>query len=301
MQATEVFAPAKINLTLHVTGQREDGYHLLDSLVMFAPAADVVHIAPAETLSLRVSGPEAAAVPDDGRNLVMKAAAMLSQHLPGAQGVSIRLDKHLPAASGIGGGSADAAAALRGLLHLWQTEAGPGNSDWLADGMLRLGADVPMCLGSHPARVRGIGDLIEPVRLPALPAVLVNPRVEVSTPAVFRALARRANPPMPSPLPRFDGPASLIDWLATQRNDLEAAALSIEPAIGTVLAALRDVSGCRLARMSGSGATCFGLFDSTPEAEAAARRLRAAHGDWWIASGDLGDQSVRARPRPGQP
>ena len=299
MQATEVSAPAKINLTLHVTDQRADGYHLLDSLVVFAPVSDVVTIAPAEALSLRVTGPEAAGVPADGRNLVLKAAGMLSQHVRPATAAAICLEKTLPTASGIGGGSADAAAALRGLLKVWcgidaMEVAAP---DWLADGMLQLGADVPMCLHSRPARVRGIGDLVEPVHLPPLPAVLVNPRVEVSTPAVFRALAHRTNTPMPARMPGFDSPVSLIGWLAAQRNDLEAPALSVAPVIGTVLAALRDTAGCRLARMSGSGATCFGLFETSTEAEAAAHRLRELHGNWWISSGDLGDQGARASAR----
>lgn len=295
MPGIEVAAPAKVNLTLHVIGQRADGYHLLDSLVAFAPVADLLHLAPAPEMGLRVTGPEAAGVPEDGRNLVMKAASLLIERLGPVPGAALWLDKHLPAASGIGGGSADAAAAVRGLLRLWRVD----RPEWLEGAMLSLGADVPMCLECRPARVRGIGERIAPVALPALPAVLVNPRAEVSTPAVFRALARRDNPPMPADLPQFGAAGALIDWLATQRNDLEAPALSVAPVIGEVLSAMRGEKACRLARMSGSGATCFGLFATRTEAEAAARRLRAAHGDWWVAAGDLGDQGALARPRAG--
>lgn len=282
----EVFAPAKINLALHVTGRREDGYHLLDTLVAFAPVGDTLRLRPAPGLSLTVSGPEGAAVPAGPENLVLRATAFV----PGAGGAEIELIKRLPTASGIGGGSSDAAAMLRGLAHLRAVTVP-------AEGLERLGADVPMCLSPHPARVTGIGERIVPVTLPDLPAVLVNPRVAVATPAVFRALSRRDGAPMPD-LPVFARIGDCIDWLSAQRNDLEAPAVALAPEIGAVLGALRQTAGCRLTRMSGSGATCFGLFATMAGAEAAADALRATHPGWWIASGALGDQAVRSAPQP---
>lgn len=286
MTEIEVFAPAKVNLALHVTGRRGDGYHLLDSLVAFAPLGDVLRLSPAEGFSLSLSGPEAAGLPAGPDNLVLRAAALMG---PGP-GARFALQKRLPAASGIGGGSADAAAALRGLGAL----RGPGTA--LPEGLAQLGADVPMCLHPRPARTRGIGDQITPVALPPLPAVLVNPRQELSTPSVFNALQNKENPPLPE-IPPFAGAAECIDWLAGQRNDLQAPALALAPVIGTVLAALSARPGCRLARMSGSGATCFGLFATTAEAEAAAQALAAAHPGWWVGAGLLGDQTAAAEPR----
>ncbi|WP_353471209.1 4-(cytidine 5'-diphospho)-2-C-methyl-D-erythritol kinase [Salipiger sp. H15] len=294
MTWTDVFAPAKINLTLHITGQRDDGYHLLDSLVVFAPVGDALRVAPAEALSLRVEGPEAAGIPADGDNLALRAAAMVG----GGQGAAIVLEKVLPVASGIGGGSADAAAAARAML----AEADMLDAAGLARAeaaLLPLGADVPMCLASRPVRVRGIGEALEPVALPPLPAVLVNPRVPVSTPQIFRSLISRRNPPMPETLPEFSGPGALIAWLRDMRNDMEPAARALEPVIGTVLEELAALPGCGLARMSGSGATCFGLFATMGEAGAAAEVLRTARPDWWIAEGLLGDQQARAMPRRG--
>lgn len=294
MTWTDVFAPAKINLTLHITGQRDDGYHLLDSLVVFAPVGDALRVAPAAELSLRLEGPEAEGLPANGDNLALRAAAMVGE----GQGAEIVLEKTLPVASGIGGGSADAAAAARAVL------AGDGALD--AEGLARaeaallaLGADVPMCLRSRPVRVRGIGEGLEPVTLPPLPAVLANPRVPVSTPRIFRSLTSRDNPPMPEVLPEFVDAKALIDWLKDMRNDMEPAAKALEPMIGTVLSELSALPGCRLARMSGSGATCFGLFATMAEAGAAAATLRAARPDWWIAEGLLGDQQARAMPRLG--
>lgn len=290
MPEIEVLAPAKINLTLHVTGQRADGYHLLDSLVTFAPVGDRLRIGPADALSLAVDGPEAAGVPADARNLVLKMAALL----PAGRGAALQLTKTLPAASGIGGGSSDAAAALRGLAAFWHL--GPG--DLPAAGQLAaLGADVPMCLTPEPLRAQGIGADLSPVALPPLPAILVNPRVEVPTPAVFKALTQKENPPMPPALPHFADAAALIGWLAQQRNDLQAPAQAVQPLITTALAALQALPGARLARMSGSGATCFALFATLPEAEAAHRILSAAHPDWWSACTCLGDQRAAAVPQ----
>ncbi|MFC3060514.1 4-(cytidine 5'-diphospho)-2-C-methyl-D-erythritol kinase [Paenirhodobacter populi] len=285
MPPIEVFAPAKVNLALHVTGRRADGYHLLDSLVAFAPFGDHLTLVPAPALSLTVTGPEGAGVPEGPENLVLRAAALV----PGGQGAAITLDKRLPPASGIGGGSSDAAAMLRGLALL-------RGASLPEDRGLELGADVPMCLDPRPARVRGIGEDITPVTLPPLPAVLVNPRGSVPTPAVFKALTERDNPPMAT-IPGFASTADCIDWLAGQRNDLEPPAKAIAPGIAAALSALATLPGCRLARMSGSGATCFGLFATLTEAETALTRLRATRPEWWSACGALGDQRALSQAR----
>ena len=281
MRRIDVFAPAKVNLALHVTGQRADGYHLLDSLVAFSPVGDGLTLTPAEGLGLKVGGPEGAAVPEGPENLVLKAAALFGA------GAAVGLDKCLPAASGIGGGSSDAAAALRGMAAL----TGQPLPD--AAAVLKLGADVPMCLDPRPARTRGIGEDLTPVALPALPAVLVNPRVEVPTPSVFKALSCKDNPPLPE-IPAFADAGACIAWLADQRNDLQAPAVAQAPVIAEVLAVLAALPGCKLARMSGSGATCFGLFATEAEAEAAQAALARAHPAWWSAHGSLGDQARKA-------
>lgn len=259
--ATEAVAPAKINLTLHVTGQRADGYHLLDSLVIFAELADHLWLTPSAATSLQVSGPFAEGVPEDGRNLVWRAAELAGMPL------NIRLDKRLPHGAGIGGGSADAAAVLRAF----------GGQASAAE----LGADVPVCLSERPQRMRGIGDVLEQVSgVPAFSLVLVNPGVQVPTPDIFRALARKQNPAMAARL-HWPSRAAFLSWLADQRNDLEAPAIATAPVIRDVLAALRRANGCRLARMSGSGATCFGIFESDAQAREAAAQIAAAQPDWW--------------------
>ncbi|TMV88872.1 4-(cytidine 5'-diphospho)-2-C-methyl-D-erythritol kinase [Thioclava sp. BHET1] len=280
MSATDVFAPAKINLTLHVTGQRDDGYHLLDSLVVFAPVGDRLRLTPDGALSLQVDGPEAAGVPSDGSNLVLRAARMAGQ-----ESGQITLTKQLPASAGIGGGSSDAAAVLRAL-----------GRDVPPEQIAQLGADVPMCMTPRPQRVQGIGEQLSVAAIPSLPALLVNPRVSVPTPSVFKALRDKTNPPMPETLPKFADRSDCIDWLATQRNDLQVPAMMLTPAVGVVLEALHTLPGTRLARMSGSGATCFALFDDTEAMRFAEISLRAAHPDWWIASGLLGDQVQKSAP-----
>lgn len=265
------FAPAKINLALHVVGQRADGYHLLDSVVVFAGVGDWVTAAPAERLSLTVSGPFAAGL-TGGDNLVLRAARAL-----GVQ-AAIGLEKHLPIASGIGGGSADAAAALRVLAAL----AGVALPEAVA--VLALGADVPVCLAGRPVRMQGVGEVL--TALPALPechVVLVNPGVAVPTPAVFKALPDKDNPAM-SAMPACRSAAELAAWLGDQRNDLEAPAIALAPVIAEVKAALQARPGCLLARMSGSGATCFGLFADAGLAQAAAKALRAGAPAWWVAA-----------------
>ena len=265
-------APAKVNLTLHVTGQRADGYHLLDSLVVFAGVADRVTVRRAGAMALAVTGPRAAGVPADARNLVWRAADLMA-----AGPVAIDLDKHLPAAAGIGGGSSDAAATLRALARL----SGQPLPDPAA--LVGLGADVPVCLTPGVLRMEGVGERI--TRLPPLPPlwlVLANPGVDLPTPAVFKALTSKANPPLPGLPP--DELAPLLDWLRAARNDLEPAAMRLSPAIAPVLAALGAQPGCALSRMSGSGATCFGLFTDARAAEAAAATLARAEPGWWVAA-----------------
>ncbi len=265
-------APAKVNLTLHVTGQRADGYHLLDSLVVFTELGDTVSARPGRGLSLSIKGPEAAGLSAGPDNLVWRAA-----RLTGAEDVALLLTKRLPRASGIGGGSSDAAAALR-LIARMTGAVLPDPSATLA-----LGADVPVCLAPGPQRLQGVGEVVTP--LPACPElwlVLVNPRIEVATPQVFAKLAHRDNPPMPDALPHWPDAVALCDWLAEQRNDLQAPACAMVPEIGRVIDALAGTTGCALARMSGSGATCFGLYAQRKTAEAAATALRADHPRWWI-------------------
>lgn len=289
----ECLAPAKINLALHVTGKRADGYHLLDMLVAFGPVADRVSAMPSGEWSFDVIGPYAADVPAGLDNLAMRAAKLAAPNDP----MSITLDKQLPAMSGIGGGSADAAATLRAMAQLARYDLPSQTADW-ADGdlsrrateVLALGADVPMCVLSRGLRARRTGELLTPVALPDLPVVLVNPRVPVSTPAVFRALDGQFGAPMPETPPDFGDAADLIAWLATQRNDLQAPACQLAPAIAKVLDHLRQTEGCALARMSGSGATCFGLYLSTDQAAQAAQSIRDAIPGWWVADGYLGDR-----------
>ena len=269
------FAPAKINLALHVTGRRTDGYHLMDSLVVFADVGDTVSAAPADDWSLTIEGPFAAGL-SLSDNLCLDAA-----RLTDAPPARLTLTKRLPVASGIGGGSADAAATLRALHEM---DARP-----IPEDTLTLGADVPVCLAGRPARMRGIGELLSPVPpLPPAHLCLVNPRVPVSSPQVFGSLLSRQNAPLPDPVPWSDLDA-FVGWLTDTRNDLEPAARKIAPEIDTVLAALANSSGCHLARMSGSGATCFGLYATATEAKAAADALRAAGPDWWIASAVIRD------------
>lgn len=279
-------ARAKVNLALHVTGRRADGYHLLDSLVVFAETGDFLSVAPdpAGGIGLRITGPMAAGLSDaggdtGGDNLVLRAARLLALGRADLPGVRLTLEKHLPVASGIGGGSADAAAALHLLAGHWALTL-PDTA-----AVLSLGADVPVCLEGRAARMTGIGESVSPLDKPLPPVwmVLVNPGQGVSTPAVFRALDRRDNPPMPAPAAWADARA-LADWLHGCRNDLQDPAQQVCPVIGQVLAALAGQDQCLIARMSGSGATCFGLFADPGAAEAAAARIRSATPGWWVAA-----------------
>ncbi|MDP4033214.1 MAG: 4-(cytidine 5'-diphospho)-2-C-methyl-D-erythritol kinase [Pseudorhodobacter sp.] len=275
---TTEFAPAKINLTLHVTGQRGNGYHLLDSLVVFADVGDRVTVTPAAELSLKITGSMAAGLSVGDDNLVLRAARSF-----GGGGAAIRLDKVLPIAAGIGGGSADAAATLRALATLWQRPLPDATT------VLALGADVPVCLAGRPVRMTGIGTGLAPIALPPAWLVLVNPGVAVPTAAAFANLARRDNAAMPRALPRLKGVAELAAFLRTMRNDLEAPALQIAPAIARCKSSLSSMSGCLIARMSGSGATCFGLFADPLAAAAAAHTLRVAEPGWWVAAAKMLD------------
>ncbi|MDH2326480.1 4-(cytidine 5'-diphospho)-2-C-methyl-D-erythritol kinase [Cereibacter sp. SYSU M97828] len=263
--ATDAFARAKVNLTLHVTGRRADGYHLLDSLVVFAGVGDTV-TASDGPMSLTVDGPEAQALV--GENLVTRAAALMG-------GARLHLEKRLPVASGIGGGSADAAATLRALERMGRPLPDPRN-------VLGLGADVPVCLFGRAVRMTGVGEGLEPVAVPPAWLVLANPRVAVSTPQVFRGLDG-FGPPMPE-VPAFADAAALAHWLHATRNDMEPAAIRIAPVIAEVKAALATLPGCLFARMSGSGATCFGLFRAEAEARAGAAALPA---EWWTAAAPM--------------
>lgn len=269
------FAPAKVNLTLHVIGRGADGYHMLDSLVVFAGVGDRVTLAPSTGSSLTISGPQAAVLPVSEDNLVLRAARLMGGR------VAITLEKVLPVAAGIGGGSADAAATLRAMVRL-------GRSVPEAAAVLALGADVPVCLAGSAARMTGVGEAVR--SLPPLPEawlVLVNPGVTVETPAVFRALEERNKPPMPEKVPEFGSVDALAEFLTAQRNDLQVTAIGLAPVIRLVLTDLVAIPGCLLARMSGSGATCFGLFRDQPGAEAAATRLRLFHPEWWVVAAPI--------------
>jgi 4-diphosphocytidyl-2-C-methyl-D-erythritol kinase len=271
-------APAKVNLALHVTGRRADGYHLLDTLVVFTGAGDRVSVCDADTDAFHVEGRFAGGLQGDSDNLVLRARDLLRELGGNASPVFIMLEKNLPIASGIGGGSSDAAATLRALRKLWGLST---DDTRLAQAALSLGADMPMCLAATPLVARGIGEKLEPATgLPPLAMVLVNPGVAVPTPAVFRALANRENPPLPA-LPARCGFHDFTAWLAPTRNDLQAPAMSVAPVISEVLAAL-DNSGAALARMSGSGATCFALFGSVSQAERAAASIAAAEPSWYV-------------------
>ena len=269
------FAPAKVNLYLHVTGRRADGYHLLDSLVVFAGVGDRLDVGAADVLALELAGSGAGALEAEPDNLVLRAARALAAEAGIGPRARIRLAKELPVAAGLGGGSADAAATLRALQRLWGITVAPGR---LAEIAAALGADVPACIASAPCRMEGIGEVLGPA--PALPCyglLLANPRVELATPAVFRA--RRGAFSARACLPEgWTDAAGMARDLSALSNDLEAAAESLCPAVAETLAALRALPGCLLARMSGSGATCFALFATPDEAARAAGCLPAP---WW--------------------
>ena len=280
--ATETIeaAPAKINLALHVTGQRADGYHLLETLVTFTEAGDTIRIRDADADSFSISGPfgNLLRAGDGGDNLVTRTRDLLRDALTStgqpAPPVAIHLEKNLPVASGIGGGSADAAATLRGLLRHWRAGIAP---DTLASTALTLGADVPMCLESRSLIARGIGEDIEPVTdLPELSMVLANPLKAVSTPEIFRRLQNKTNPPLPA-----SATIGWMDFLAQSRNDLQPPAQALLPEIGEIIGLLSQ-EGAALVRMSGSGATCFGIFHSLEAARKAETSLLKKRPGWYF-------------------
>jgi len=280
-------APAKINLALHVTRRREDGYHDLESLVVFAQLADELSARRAHTDRLTLDGPFAAALGAGPGNLVLRAVAAFRQRWPdrAPDGLDLHLVKNLPVAAGIGGGSADAAAALRLMAELADM---PVPLPDLMDLAAGLGADVPACLLSRPLVARGVGEILAPLPdFPALHIVLVNPLVPVATAEIFRRLQAHDNGPLPALPAPLTRPAQLGLWLAETRNDLEGPAIALVPAIGGLIEMLAMLPGCMLARMSGSGATVFGLFGAEGQAHQAARLLREHHPEHWIAAAPL--------------
>lgn len=274
-------APAKINLALHVTGQRQDGYHLLESLVVFVNFGDKISVKRADADAFKMSGPYGGDLPSDGNNLVLKARDMLRKLFPSyASPVAIHLEKYLPIASGIGGGSSDAAAVLHALSVLWGIEIDPEHMGSIG---LKLGADVPMCLHGKPLIARGIGEKIERIAaFPQLPMVLVNSGISIATPQVFAALQKRNNPALPD-MPQFSTIADVCTYLGETDNHLFAATTTLNPAIGETMEALH-VTVPQLVRMSGSGATCFGIYTSDEAATNAASSLRKNHPTWFVVA-----------------
>ncbi|ANP47357.1 4-(cytidine 5'-diphospho)-2-C-methyl-D-erythritol kinase [Candidatus Viadribacter manganicus] len=281
--SVRVFAPAKINLTLEVGRPRADGYHLLQSAVAFAGVGDWIEAAPAETLSLTVKGPFATALGVSDDNLVLRAARLLD----GARGAALTLEKNLPIASGIGGGSSDAAATLLALNELW----GLGKTvDELAALSASLGADVPVCVHRRGAWMTGVGEVVEPIDVPDLNAVLVNPGKPLPTPPVYRRFDDLALglmlPDRDAPAWR-DGAAVVADMLAWG-NNLESPAAALMPELGDLLEMLRADPRSSCAALSGSGATCFAIAKSAADAHALAADLGARNRDWWVCATTLG-------------
>ncbi|WP_374384328.1 4-(cytidine 5'-diphospho)-2-C-methyl-D-erythritol kinase [Dongia sp.] len=279
-----MLARAKINLYLHVVGKRDDGYHLLDSLIVFAETGDEIKVAEAGDLSLAIDGPFGAGLTKDAGNLVMRAALALRELTDTKRGAAIHLTKNLPLASGIGGGSADAAATLRALIELWRVKPDEAALMRLAE---KLGADVPVCLAGRASFVGGIGEEIASAgRLPETHILLVNPLVETPTPAVFKA--RRGDFSAPARWQSVPPNAeALATYLDARRNDLTEPAIVVAPVVANVLAAIAATPNCLLSRLSGSGATCFGLYQTAAEAEAARQLLVSQHPHWWFAAAAL--------------
>jgi 4-diphosphocytidyl-2-C-methyl-D-erythritol kinase len=290
-------APAKVNLTLRVHGRRGDGYHGIESIVAFARIGDRVALVRDRPLGVEMRGPQAKSVGAGGDNLVLKAAHALQREFKKVQLGHFTVIKHLPVAAGLGGGSADAAAALRLIARI--NDMRPGDPRIFAAARF-TGADVPVCLESKMRLMRGIGDILsEPILLAPLPALLVNPGVELATKDVFAALDRppAAREPAEGKKKRREFPSDLnkfLSFLDTEPNDLQTVALSLRPIIAEVIEALRALPGCRLARMSGSGPTCFALFEGAGSVTTAARGLKARHPEWWISATLLGSAAAEA-------
>src|SRR5882757_11562068 len=284
---------AKVNLTLRVTGRRVDGYHDIESVVAFADCADRLSLTPGSKLDLQMSGPLAQACGETGDNLVLKAARLLGERVPDLKAGHFTLEKVLPVAAGIGGGSADAAAALRLLAQLNDLAL---DDPRLLEVALLTGADVPVCLASRACDMAGVGESLLPLSPPIMPCVLVNPRLPVATKEVFAALGLRNGELLVGATDVFSGTdwpekgSSVEDWveaLAASTNDLEAPATRIQPLIGEVISALNATNGAWLARMSGSGATCFAIYENTADAARAAEKIRRAQPGWWVHAGTL--------------
>jgi 4-diphosphocytidyl-2-C-methyl-D-erythritol kinase len=264
-----------VNLTLHVVGQRANGYHELHSLVCLTEFGDQIHLSPAAEFSFQVIGPYAAGIPVDESNLVVQAAKFMAQTHSKSLDCQIILEKNLPMASGIGGGSSDAAAVMRALSQYWSVPL-PN-----VDELITLGADIPVCMNKGLTLMQGAGeDVTQLSTAPNWGLVLVNPNVGVSTPAVFNALNSKQNPPMQNVAENCVD----IAWLSDQRNDLEPPAKAMVPEVATVVAAISEIPQCQVARMSGSGATCFGLFTDIKRANVAADHLQQAHPNWWVVA-----------------
>lgn len=269
-----MLARAKVNLCLHVTGQRNDGMHLLDSIVVFPEVGDVITARPADSLSLEITGPFAQGLRVEPDNLILQAARLLSN-----KGAALTLEKNLPLASGIGGGSSDAATSLRLLSEIWNAPI-PRLST-----LTNLGADVPVCMHQVPTRMQGIGDVLSP--LPSLPSywvVLVNSGNAVETGAVFRKMKTKQNPPIMNIPDTFSDTSAFFDFLKTQRNDMQEVAQEISPSISKILMSLESTESCALPRMSGSGGTCFGLYHTEVAARAAAASIRQNNPTWWVVA-----------------
>ena len=282
-------APAKVNLTLRVLGRRADGYHEIESLVAFAGVGDALSFAPGGALALNVRGPSAAQAGATADNLVLKAARALADRLPTVGAGTFDLEKRLPVAAGIGGGSADAAAALRLLARA--NSLAP-DDPLLYAAARATGADVPVCLDPHTRLMRGIGEILStPFKLPPLQGVLVNPGVALPTKAVFARWKPPAAPPVPADLTVLTAMSKrdqLVRFLLNQSNDLESAAIALAPTVADVLLALSSQPHCELARMSGSGATCFAVFASAAAAIKAAEAIHAEYPNWWVRATALG-------------
>jgi 4-diphosphocytidyl-2-C-methyl-D-erythritol kinase len=290
-KSESTLAPAKINLTLHIFGRRADGFHELESLVAFAPFGDRLTLSQDGPLDLIVSGPMAAGAGPLAENLVLRAARAVAERIEGLRLGRFALFKRLPSGAGLGGGSADAAAALRLLAKA----NGLGLDDRrIHEAARATGADIPVCLDPRPRVMRGIGEILSaPMVLPKLGILIVHPGLALPTGPVFKALGlapgeQCAKAPSSSAPSEAANRNALLGWLASERNDLEKAAISIAPQIADVLRAIAGLAGCRLARMSGSGSACFGLFDSARAAAAAAKRLGAERPAWWVRAGLLG-------------
>lgn len=285
-----VSAPAKLNLCLHVGNRRADGYHDLESLVAFADVGDVIILEAKDGFSLSVDGPFPLGGGED--NLAMRAARLLAANAKVERGARICLTKNLPVAAGLGGGSADAAAVLRGLVRLWNLDL---SHDALREFAASLGADVPVCVESAPAWMEGKGDRVTPLPpLPPLHLLLANPGIPVPTKEVFANLHSRRGLGLACPAAGFADATMLLQFLQATTNDLEEPARAIAPRIGEVLGGMAEFPGALLARMSGSGATCFCIFGSAGEATNAAEMLRARHPEWWIRASAIAPASAAA-------